>query len=79
MFFYTPYVPMFRHSDPDHTIEEKQELLTQEHIEKMQTILQENNEKYYLKDDQLYIKRSLQSDKDLLSNYTMKALYLEGK
>lgn len=78
MLFYTPYVPMFRHSDPDHTIEEQRALLTQTHIEQIQIVLQENNEKFYLEDGQLYIKRSLHNDKDLLSNYTMKALYLES-
>jgi len=77
MFFYTPYTPLYRHSDPNHSIEENGSLLTPLHIKYMKVVLDKNNEKYHLKDGVLYITRSLSRNEDLLSNYTMKALYME--
>ena len=77
MIFYTPYIPLYRNSDPDHTIENNESLLTPEHIKYMQVVLDKNNEKFYVKGDTLYIKKTLSRNEDLLSNYTMKAIYME--
>jgi len=74
MIFYTPYIPMYRHADPDHRIEERPALLTEEHRDKMLIVLDRHNEKYRLRDGQLLIKRSLMRNVDLVSNYTMQAL-----
>ena len=74
---YTPYKPLYRHSGSDHKIEEKESLLTPEHIKYVLAILYENNEIFYVDKGDIYIKRSLKNNEDLLSNYTMKALYIE--
>lgn len=77
MLLYTPYVPLYRHSDPHHTIEGRKSLLTPGHINYMRIILEAYNESFYMKDGVLYIKRTLQRNRDLLANFTSKAIYME--
>lgn len=79
MIFYTPYIPMYRNSGYDHIFEKRPELLTPKHKVYMQVILKRNNEKFYIKSDLIYIKRTLSWNSDLLSNYTMKAIYMESE
>lgn len=77
MLLYTPYTPLYRDSDPDHTIAERKSLLTPEHMKYIQVVLEAYDESFYVKDGVLYIKRTLQWDTDLLANFTSKALYME--
>lgn len=77
MILYTPYIPMYRYSGSDHNIEEDDSLLTNDHLKYMQIILEKNNEAFRVKNGVLYIKRTLQWNIDLLSNYTMKAMSME--
>ena len=68
---YTPIVLVVEHGD--HLLKEEPGLITPEHIEAMKIILGKYGEKYVIKGGKLYIKQSLQRDKDLLQNYTFKA------
>ena len=68
---YVPIVLIVEHGD--HILREEPSLITPEHIKAMKIILERYGEKYNMKDGKLYIKQSLQNDRDLLQNYTFKA------
>ncbi|PIE71152.1 MAG: hypothetical protein CSA22_03760 [Deltaproteobacteria bacterium] len=71
---YVEYVPiMLVVERGDHILKEEPSLITPEHIEAMKIILARYDEEYKVKDGKLYIKQLLQSDKDLLQNFTFKA------
>jgi hypothetical protein len=50
------------------------ELATPAHIRAMTTVLNEYHAKYELRDGRLYISERLSRDKELLANYTNKAI-----
>ena len=72
-FEYTKYVPIQLVFEKDYKLIKNPSLLTQEHTEAMIKILSSYREDYKVVSGDLYIKRTLQSDKDLLQNYTFKA------
>lgn len=71
---YTEYVPIVLNVERgDHTLVEQPDLLSDTHIDAMTKILSRYGEPYKIIDGKLYIKSSLQADRDLLQNYTFKA------
>lgn len=77
---YTEYVPIsLVVENGDHKLIEDRKLLTPEHVGAMKTILSRYDESYKEIDDKLWIKSSLQSNRDLLQNYTFKAEALRNQ
>ena len=71
---YTEYIPVSLVVEKgNHQLLENPQLLTPEHVEAMKLILARYDEPYKEIDGKLLIKSSLQSDRDLLQNYTFKA------
>ena len=52
-------------------------VLTEEHKKKMVMILERYSKKYKITNGDIYITKALSDDRDLLANYTSKALALE--
>ncbi len=74
---YTPYVPVKREGAAEPVFVAAPELLDAEHVKCIVTVLRKYNEPFLIKNHKVYIKRSLANDKDLLANYTSKALELQ--
>jgi hypothetical protein len=71
---YVEYVPVeLRVDKGDHRLVENPALLTPRHIDAMKRILDEYGKSHKTINGRLYIKASLQQDKDLLQNFTAKA------
>jgi hypothetical protein len=72
---YTEYVPIELVVERgEHRLVENPALRTPAHIEAMKRILDGYGKPYKIRNDRLYIKASLQEDRDLLQNFTAKAL-----
>lgn len=71
---YVEYVPVeLRIYRGEHSLVENPALRTAAHIDAMRGILEEYSEPYKTRDGRLYIKASLQRNRDLLQNFTAKA------
>jgi len=71
---YVPYIPVVRGNDADHTLSPDASLLTQDHVDAISKLLSRYGESYKVIDGKLHIRRSLANNRDLLANYTTKAL-----
>jgi hypothetical protein len=72
---FVEYVPVLSVTDAESYYERFPELAhNPEFLDSFEWILSNYNERYHRKNDTLYIYRWLNSDEDLLANYTRKAL-----
>jgi hypothetical protein len=72
---YVEYIPVERRIDRgNHLLIENPALLTETHVEAMKRILDGYGRPYKVVEGRLYIQKSLQQDRDLLQNFTAKAI-----